>query len=202
MDVPHPPRRPHHERLHLLGAGHRLDARRSVFGGVLGHRLLDGPAPRRGERGGARLLAEIGSIENVAPTIEPPLPARRRSWGSGIASITSRIRAPSSCSASRRSSSPASDGSRSTTSRSRSSGWRRTAWGRRGIFPNIDFYSGAVYAKMGIPQDLFTPVFAAGRVSGWLAHWLEMLNTNRIYRPDQIYSGKHGQRWVPITQRS
>jgi citrate synthase len=74
--------------------------------------------------------------------------------------------------------------------------------GPRGIFPNIDFYSGSVYAKLGIPQDLFTPIFAAGRVSGWLAHWLELLNSNRIYRPDQIYTGKHGQHWVPVAQRS
>jgi citrate synthase len=74
--------------------------------------------------------------------------------------------------------------------------------GPRGIFPNIDFYSGSVYAKLGIPQDLFTPIFAIGRVSGWLAHWLELLNSNRIYRPDQIYTGKHAQHWVPVNQRT
>ncbi len=73
--------------------------------------------------------------------------------------------------------------------------------GPRGIFPNVDFYSGAVYAKMGIPQDLFTPIFAIGRVSGWLAHWLEMLKNNRIYRPGQIYVGEHGRSWVPIAER-
>jgi len=73
--------------------------------------------------------------------------------------------------------------------------------GARGIFPNVDFYSGAVYAKMGIPEDLFTPIFAASRVSGWLAHWLEMLPANRIYRPEQVYVGSHGRKWVPVADR-
>lgn len=59
----------------------------------------------------------------------------------------------------------------------------------RGIYPNVDFYSGILYAKLGIQPDLFTPIFAIARVSGWLAHWLEQLENNRIYRPDQIYTG-------------
>jgi citrate synthase len=73
--------------------------------------------------------------------------------------------------------------------------------GPRGIFPNVDFYSGSVYAKMQIPQDLFTPIFALGRVTGWLAHWLEQVHNNRIFRPDQLYTGKHGQHWVPPAER-
>jgi citrate synthase len=73
--------------------------------------------------------------------------------------------------------------------------------GPRGIFPNVDFYSGAVYAKMGIAEDLFTPIFAAGRVAGWLAHWLELLRANRIYRPEQVYVGSRGRRWVPVAER-
>lgn len=58
--------------------------------------------------------------------------------------------------------------------------------GHKGIYPNVDFYSGLVYSKMGIPTDLFTPVFAIARVAGWLAHWKEQLNENRIFRPTQI----------------
>lgn len=74
--------------------------------------------------------------------------------------------------------------------------------GSKGIYPNVDFYSGSVYSKMQIPQDLFTPIFAMGRVSGWLAHWLEQLKDNRIYRPEQIYTGEHGQHWVPLAERT
>ena len=61
--------------------------------------------------------------------------------------------------------------------------------GHKGIYPNVDFYSGIVYEKMEIPVDLFTPVFAIARVSGWLAHLLEQLQDNRIFRPSQIWVG-------------
>ncbi len=66
----------------------------------------------------------------------------------------------------------------------------------RGIYPNVDFYSGILYAKLGIQPDLFTPIFAIARVSGWLAHWMEQLENNRIFRPDQIYTG-HAPRNFP-----
>ncbi|TAG04022.1 MAG: citrate synthase [Oscillatoriales cyanobacterium] len=68
----------------------------------------------------------------------------------------------------------------------------------KGIYANVDFYSGLVYRKMGIPTDLFTPVFAIARVAGWLAHWKEQLETNRIYRPTQIYTGTHGEPYIAI----
>ena len=71
----------------------------------------------------------------------------------------------------------------------------------KGIYPNVDFYSGIIYDKMGIEVDLFTPLFAMARVSGWLAHWLEQLRENKLYRPDQIYSGEHDRHYVPIDKR-
>jgi citrate synthase len=70
------------------------------------------------------------------------------------------------------------------------------------IYPNVDFYSGVVYTAMGLPPALFTPMFAIARVTGWLAHWLEQLVDNRIYRPDQIYTGKHNVRYVPLEDRA
>lgn len=73
--------------------------------------------------------------------------------------------------------------------------------GHKGIYPNVDFYSGLVYRRLGIPTDLFTPVFAIARVAGWLAHWREQLSTNRIFRPTQIYTGGHGTVYQPIEQR-
>jgi citrate synthase len=71
----------------------------------------------------------------------------------------------------------------------------------KGIYPNVDFYSGIIYDKMGIETDHFTPLFAIARVSGWLAHWLEQLRENKLFRPDQIYSGEHNRPYVPIDQR-
>jgi citrate synthase len=73
--------------------------------------------------------------------------------------------------------------------------------GHKGIYANVDFYSGLVYRKLGIPTDLFTPVFAISRVAGWLAHWKEQLAENRIFRPTQIYTGLHGVPYVPIEKR-
>jgi citrate synthase len=73
--------------------------------------------------------------------------------------------------------------------------------GPKGIYPNVDFYSGIVYQALGIPRDLFTPIFAIARVAGWLAHWLEQLKNNRIFRPEQIYVGKHDVTYVPLEKR-
>lgn len=71
----------------------------------------------------------------------------------------------------------------------------------KGLYPNVDFYSGIIYDKMGIDTDLFTPLFAMSRVSGWLAHWLEQLGENKLFRPDQIYSGEHNRPYVPLDKR-
>lgn len=73
--------------------------------------------------------------------------------------------------------------------------------GQKGIYPNVDFYSGLVYRKLGIPTDLFTPVFAIARVAGWLAHWKEQLAENRIFRPTQVYNGLHGSSYIPMEKR-
>ncbi len=74
--------------------------------------------------------------------------------------------------------------------------------GPKGIYPNVDFYSGIIYTALGIPTDLFTPIFAIARAAGWLAHWMEQLKHNRIYRPEQIYIGKRDQPYVPMEKRT
>jgi citrate synthase len=74
-------------------------------------------------------------------------------------------------------------------------------YGPKGVYPNVDFYSGIVYQSLGIPRDLFTPIFAISRVAGWLAHWLEQLKNNRIFRPEQIYVGKRDVPYVPLEKR-
>lgn len=74
-------------------------------------------------------------------------------------------------------------------------------YGPKGVYPNVDFYSGVVYQAMGIPTDVFTPIFALARVAGWLAHWTEQLVGNRIFRPEQISTGKNDVKYVPLEQR-
>jgi citrate synthase len=73
--------------------------------------------------------------------------------------------------------------------------------GPKGIYPNVDFYSGLVYRKLGIRRELFTPIFAIARTAGWLAHWHEQLGANRIYRPTQIYTGSGVRPWLPLESR-
>jgi citrate synthase len=69
------------------------------------------------------------------------------------------------------------------------------------IYPNVDFYSGAVYRLLGIPAILFTPIFAVGRVAGWLAHILEQRSDNRIYRPESLWTGPEPRDYIPIEKR-
>ncbi|MGQ4891729.1 MAG: citrate/2-methylcitrate synthase [Candidatus Njordarchaeia archaeon] len=73
--------------------------------------------------------------------------------------------------------------------------------GAKGIFPNIDFYSGIVYNALGIPSDLFTPIFAIARVVGWTAHVLEYLQENRLVRPRQLFVGELDREYIPIDKR-
>ena len=72
---------------------------------------------------------------------------------------------------------------------------------RKGIFPNVDFYSGIVYSCLGIPPAMFTPIFAVARVAGWTARVLEYLKKNRIFRPRAIYVGDLDRPFVPLDQR-
>ena len=72
----------------------------------------------------------------------------------------------------------------------------------KGLDANVDFYSASTYHSMGIPTDLFTPIFALSRVSGWTAHVMEQLADNRIYRPDAEYVGADRNEYVPIDKRA
>lgn len=72
----------------------------------------------------------------------------------------------------------------------------------KGIFPNVDFYSGIVYTAMGIEKAMFTPIFAVSRMSGWGARALEYLKNNRIFRPRAVYVGPLHVEYVPIEERS
>lgn len=73
--------------------------------------------------------------------------------------------------------------------------------GPKGVYPNVDFYSGILYSEMGIPGDQFTSIFAIARSAGWLAHWREQLKDNRIFRPTQVYSGEAPRSYVAIGER-
>ena len=74
---------------------------------------------------------------------------------------------------------------------------------KRNLYPNVDFYSGVIYRALGIPTDMFTVLFAMGRLPGWIAHWQEMRNspTKKICRPRQIYTGPTERNFVSLAKR-
>jgi citrate synthase len=73
---------------------------------------------------------------------------------------------------------------------------------KKNLNANVDFYSATVYYSLGIPTDLFTPIFAIARSAGWTAHILEQFANNRLFRPLSEYTGRsYGRTFVPIDQR-
>jgi citrate synthase len=72
----------------------------------------------------------------------------------------------------------------------------------RRLYPNVDFYSGLIYQAIGFPIDMFPALFAIPRTSGWLAHWVELLDQDsRIARPRQLYAGEGERHYVPLAER-
>jgi citrate synthase len=78
---------------------------------------------------------------------------------------------------------------------------RELMFASKKLYPNVDYYSGSVYYQMGIPLDLFTPIFAVSRISGWTGHILEQYANNRLIRPRAEYIGPRGVKYVPIEER-
>ncbi len=74
----------------------------------------------------------------------------------------------------------------------------------RKLYPNVDFYTGLIYRAMGFPTSMFTPLFAIGRLPGWIAQWREMMQdpSTKIARPRQVYTGPAERDYVPVQDRS
>jgi citrate synthase len=72
---------------------------------------------------------------------------------------------------------------------------------QKGLYPNVDFYSAPAYRALGIPLELFTPVFAVSRIAGWTAHIMEQLANNRLIRPESEYTGPKDVAYIPLDQR-
>jgi citrate synthase len=74
----------------------------------------------------------------------------------------------------------------------------------RKLYPNVDFYSGIIYSALGIPVNMFTVMFALGRLPGWLAHWKEQneFDKKKICRPRQVYTGYNERPYVPLRDRN
>jgi citrate synthase len=168
---------------------------------VAGIAALKGPLHGGANEEVMRMLQAIGSLDNVDRFLEDAMSQKIRIAGFGHRVYkTTDPRAAILRSY-----------ARDVTRRAGKEHWLETAerieqvmavkYGQRGIWPNVDFFSGVVMASMGIETSMFTPIFAVGRSAGWIAHSIEQRRDNRIFRPRFIYVGPEEEPYTPIRER-
>jgi citrate synthase len=159
---------------------------------------LKGPLHGGANEGVIHMLQEIGTEENVAPWLEEQLAQKKKIMGIGhrVYKVLDP-RAPH-----------LRDMAVKLGEKIGEPKWIRMSeriaeimLEKKGLHANVDFYSATVYHSLGIPTDLFTPIFAVARTAGWTAHVLEQLGDNRLYRPLSEYIGPTGRKVVPIGSR-
>lgn len=163
---------------------------------------LKGPLHGGAAERAMQMAAEVGSVDNAEKYVTDKLNARERIMGFGHAvyrDVDPRAKHLSA-------------GAEALGKRMGQTKWYRIieavtqtkAMQRRkrvGVNPNVDLWAGAIYALLGIPEDLFVPLFAMGRMPGWTAHIAEQLDVRDILRPRLLYSGPTDVEYVPIEER-
>jgi citrate synthase len=160
---------------------------------------LKGPLHGGANEGVIHMLQEIGSLENVDPWIEDALAQKKKIMGIGhrVYKVLDP-RAPHLKAMAIKLSEQLGEAKWIQMSERIATIMKE----RKGLNANVDFYSATVYYSLGIPTDLFTPIFAISRMSGWTAHILEQLADNRLFRPLSEYNGAPvGKKVVPIAER-
>jgi citrate synthase len=165
---------------------------------------LKGPLHGGAAQEVSEMLDEIGSFENVRPYLQEKLAAKKRLMGFGHRVY--KVKDPRA--------SILQEHARQLIAHLEPHGWSKLLelaqevervgeelLRAKSIHANVDFYSGVLYREMGLDPDFFTTVFAMARVSGWLAHWLEQVQDNHLFRPTQIYEGFHHQPYLPVKER-
>jgi len=145
-----------------------------------------------------KTLLEIGSVDNVEPYVKKALAEKRKMMGFGHAVYkTEDPRATHLRKFSKEMGDAAGDSKWYEMSRKIEEVMMR----EKGLYPNVDFFSASTYYMMGIPLDLYTPIFAVSRISGWTGHILEQYADNKLIRPRAEYVGPRDLPYVPIEQR-
>lgn len=176
-------------------AGTLADVYGAVTGGIA---ALSGPLHGGANTNVMKMLIEIGDVDKIESWLDETLAAKRKIMGIGHAVYKT-------------------EDPRATWLRkfSRALGEKKgeMKWfemsqkieklmlEKKGMYPNVDFYSASTYYLMGIPLDLYTPIFAVSRISGWTGHILEQYGNNKLIRPRAEYIGKRDQKYVPIDER-
>ena len=180
-----------------VAASTRADYYAAITAGIA---VLKGPLHGGAAEGVARMAAEIGSEENTEKYIGDLLARRERVMGIGhpvYKAVDPR-------------SVHLKEGARALGERKGQPEWFSILqtvtkvmepYAKRGHYPNVDFWAGAIYHLLGIPEDLFIPIFAVGRLPGWTLHVLEQYANNVLLRPALAYTGPMDLEYVPIDQR-
>lgn len=160
---------------------------------------LKGPLHGGANEGVMKMLSEIGEVENVEPYIRAKMEKKEKVMGFGH-----RVYKHGDPRAKH-----LKEMSKRLTNLTGESKWYEMSIAIEDIVtsekklpPNVDFYSASVYHSLGIDRDLFTPIFAVSRMSGWLAHILEQYDNNRLIRPRADYTGPDKQKFIPINERA
>ncbi len=168
----------------------------SAISGALG--ALKGPLHGGANEAVMKMLLSLGDISRVEPFVEDALSNHRKIPGFGHRIY--RTNDPRALQL-RRIAGELADHTSNRKWYDMSEKMRDVVWNERQLYVNVDFYSASVYYTLGIPIELFTPIFAISRVAGWTAHVMEQLLDNRIMRPDSEYVGPKNQIYIPIDQR-
>lgn len=159
---------------------------------------LSGPLHGGANTNVMKTLLEIGAVENVESFIKKALTNKRKIMGFGHAVYkTEDPRATRLRQFSQEMGEAAGDSKWYEMSRKVEEVMMR----EKGLYPNVDFFSASTYYMMGIPLDLYTPIFAVSRISGWTGHILEQYADNKLIRPRAEYVGPRDLRYVPMEQR-
>lgn len=176
-------------------AGTLADMYAAVTGAI---GALSGPLHGGANTAVMRTLLEIGAVDNVEPFIKKALTDKRKIMGFGHAVYkTEDPRATHLRQFSKEAGEAAGDSKWYEMSRK----VEEVMMSEKGLYPNVDFFSASTYYMMGIPLDLYTPIFAVSRISGWTGHILEQYADNKLIRPRAEYVGARDLPYVPISER-
>jgi citrate synthase len=168
----------------------------SAISGALG--ALKGPLHGGANEAVMRMLIRLGDITQVEPFVKDALANHRKI--SGFGHRIYKTNDPRALQL-RRIAGELADHTGNRQWYDMSEKMREIVWNERKLYVNVDFYSASVYYTLGIPIELFTPIFAISRVAGWTAHVMEQLLDNRIMRPESEYVGPRNQTYLPLDQR-
>ena len=185
----------------VLVTGSTLASPYSVIAAAIG--TLSGPLHGGANQKVLEMLQEIGSPDNVEAYVDAKLKNKEKIWGMGHREYKTKDPRAKSLEnlVNKLLESHSNSDTRLLETAMKVEEVCEDRLAHKGVYPNVDFYSGILYNEMGIPPDQYTAIFAVARSAGWLAHWREQLADNRIFRPTQVYTGEPPRDYVPIELR-